>query len=286
MKVLITGAGGQLGIELVATCTEAGDDVIATDRQTLDVSSRDEVLGVVTTIQPDVVVHTAAMTAVDACEDDPAAAYRSNALAARHVAEACRLAGSHLVGVSTDYVFDGTKHGAYVEFDAPNPQSVYGRSKLAGEIEVFRGCPGAAVVRTSWVSGFHGSNVVKTILRLVGSGDQPLAFVDDQVGCPTFTSDLAPLLRRIAVSRVPGVLHATNARAVSWYELAREVLGAAGLDPARVQPIRTADLVPPRPAPRPANSALDGLALRGAGFDPLPDFSGPLARLVKELKDV
>jgi dTDP-4-dehydrorhamnose reductase len=283
MKVLITGAKGQLGTELVGVCAAAGDDVIACDLDEMDITSRDAVLGTITSVAPDVVLHTAAWTAVDACEGDLPRAYVTNALACRHVAEACRLAGSHLVAISTDYVFDGTQEGPYVEWDRPNPQSAYGRSKLAGEEEVVRGCAGPAIVRTAWVCGEHGPNMVKTILGLAADPDRPLAFVDDQVGCPTFTSDLAPLLRQIAVARVPGVFHATNARPVSWYGFAREILAAAGHDPERVRPITTAELRPPRPAPRPANSVLDGLALRGAGFDPLPDFAGPLARLVKEL---
>jgi dTDP-4-dehydrorhamnose reductase len=285
MRVLITGAKGQLGTELVAVCTAAGDDVIATDLDVLDVSSRDQTLGAVTSMQPDIVLHTAAWTDVDGCERDPDRAYLANALAGRNVAEACRLAGSHLLGISTSYVFDGTKVGAYNEWDTPNPQSVYGRSKLAGELEIVRGCAGASIVRISWLCSPHGPNLVQTILRLIADRDRTLSFVDDQVSCPTFTSDLAPLVRQIAVARVPGTFHATSARAVSAYDFAREVVTAAGHDPARVHRIAAADIDPPRPAPRPANDALHSLALRGAGFDPLPDFAGPLGRLVKELLD-
>lgn len=283
MRVLVTGASGQVGTELCAVCEAAGDDVVGTDVGRMDVTSRDQVLGAVTALRPDVVVHTAAWTAVDACEDEPERAFLQNALACRHLAHACRIAGSHLVALSTDYVFDGTKAEAYSEWDAPNPLSVYGQSKLGGEREVLAGLPGAAVVRTSSVCSAHGSNIVKTVLRLAAEPDRELAFVDDQISCPTFTSDLAPLLRRIAVARVPGTLHATNSRAVSWYAFVREVLEAAGHSPDRVRPINAAELE--RPAPRPANSALDGVALRGCGFDPLPDFSGPLGRLVKELSD-
>jgi dTDP-4-dehydrorhamnose reductase len=142
------------------------------------------------------------------------------------------------------------------------------------------------VVRTSWLCGEHGANMVGTILRLVAAGDDTpgrLAFVDDQRGCPTLTADLAPALRRLAVSRIPGVFHVTNAGATTWFGFVQAVLAAAGADAARLRPITTAELDPPRAALRPANSVLDGAAWRLAGFEPLPHWSEPLERLVKEL---
>ncbi len=285
MRALVTGAGGQLGLELCRVLGAAGDEVVAGDRRRLDVTSREQVLGAVLGLRPTVVYHCAAWTDVDGCEADPGRAMLVNALASRHVAEACRLAGSHLVALSTDYVFAGDGTTPYVEWDEPGPRSAYGRSKLAGEREAGGGCPGATVVRTSWLCGADGPNVVRTALRLAAGVGRDLAFVDDQVGSPTFTSDLAPLLRRLGVARAPGTFHATNQGSVSWHGLVAEVLAAAGHDPARVRPIATADLVPPRPAPRPAYSVLEGAALRGSGFDPLPDFRDPLARLVKKLTD-
>ena len=284
MRALVTGAGGQLGAELVDVLVAAGDDVVAGGRDRLDVTSRDQVLGAVLGVRPDVVYHCAAWTDVDGCEGDPGRALLVNGLASRHVAEACRLAGSHLVAVSTDYVFAGDGTRPYVEWDEPGPRSSYGRSKLAGEREVASGCPGATVVRTSWLCGAVGRNVVRTALRLAADADTELAFVDDQVGSPTFTSDLAPLLRRLGVARAPGTFHATNQGSTSWHGFVTEILAAAGHDPTRVRPIATADLVPPRPAPRPTYSVLEGAALRGLGFDPLPGFRDPLARLVKELQ--
>ncbi|HEX9259398.1 MAG TPA: dTDP-4-dehydrorhamnose reductase [Acidimicrobiales bacterium] len=281
MRVLITGAAGQLGREVVAACGRAGDDVHALDRSRLDVTDRNAVLGCVSTVRPHAVINTAAWTAVDACEADPERAFRQNALAVRWLSEAARRFGSHLVHVSTDYVFSGDKPTAYVEWDPVAPRSVYGASKAAGEQEVG---PDATVVRTSWVCGEHGPNMVKTILRLA-SVQGELAFVDDQVGHPTFTADLAPALRSLAVDRFPGVVHVTNQRAVSWFGFAREVLEAAGLDPSRVRPIATGDLRPPRPAPRPANSVLDNAVLRMAGRPLLPDHRDPLERLVRVLRD-
>lgn len=283
MRALVTGAGGQLGSELHRVLSEAGDDVAAAGRERLDITSRDQVLGAVLGLRPDVVYHCAAWTDVDGCEGDPERALLVNGLASRHVAEACRVAGSHLVAISTDYVFAGEAARPYLEWDDPDPRSVYGRSKLAGEREVTAGCPGAAIVRTSWLCGVSGTNMCRTVLRLAADPERELAFVDDQVGSPTFTCDLAPLLRRLGVARLPGIFHATNQGATSWYGFAREVLASAGQDPGRVRAIATADLVPPRPAPRPAYSVLDGAVLRGLGIDPLPHYRDPLARLVKEL---
>jgi dTDP-4-dehydrorhamnose reductase len=183
--------------------------------------------------------------------------------------------------VSTDYVFDGRKPDPYVEWDPTNPQSAYGRSKLGGEQEVE---PDALVVRTSWMCGRHGHNMVKTILRLAGEHER-LTFVDDQRGHPSFADDVAGIVALLVSERRSGTFHVTNQGAVSWFDFARAVLQAAGLDPGRVSPIATADLDPPRPAPRPANSVLDNAALRLSGISLLPDFRTPLARLVRELVD-
>jgi dTDP-4-dehydrorhamnose reductase len=284
MRVFVTGAAGQLGSELARVCAEAGDDVTAADRATLDVGDRDAVLGAVLSTRPDTVVHCGAWTAVDDCEHDPQRAFRDNALGCRWVAEACRLAGSHLVHVSTDYVFSGEQELPYTEWDATDPRSVYGCSKLAGEDEVRHGCPGSAIVRTSWVCGAGGRNVVRTVLDLMAKDpDRQLAFVDDQRGCPSFTADLAPALRQLAAVRSPGTFHVTNTGPTSWFGFVQAVLEAAGRDPGQVRPIATADLDPPRAAPRPTNSVLEGVAWRLAGFRPLPHWSEPLERLVKEL---
>jgi dTDP-4-dehydrorhamnose reductase len=280
MKLLITGAGGQVGRELVACL--GGHDVVAVGHDQIDIADRDQVLGAVTTVRPDVIVNCAAWTAVDANEGDPDRAWTVNALAVRHLADGARRVGATVCHLSTDYVFDGTKPDPYVEWDAPNPASMYGRSKLGGELELG---PTDTIVRTSWVCGFHGANMVKTVLRLAGEHDR-LAFVDDQRGHPTFADDLAVVVARLAVERRPGLYHVTNQGAVSWYEFAREVLAAAGQDPGRVDPITTADLEPGRyPAPRPANSVLDNAALRLSGLALAPDFREPLGRLVGRLLD-
>ncbi len=283
MRILITGAGGQLGIDLVRTATAgARHHVVAADRARLDVGDRDQVLGALTELRPDLILHAGAWTDVDACEADPDRAWRVNALGCRHVAEGAAAVGAHLVSVSTDYVFDGTLPRPYHEWDRTNPQSVYGQSKLGGEREVLRRLPGAAVVRTSWVCGLHGANMVKTVLHLAAQGG-PLRFVDDQRGCPTFTADLAGMILELGVGRRPGIFHVTNQGPTSWYEFAREVVAFAGLDPAMVEPIATADIAPPRAALRPANSVLDNAALRLGSVPLLPDHREPLERVVKML---
>jgi len=280
VKILVTGAAGQLGREIVDVATGDGHDVFAASRAELDVTKPDVVRAVVLRERPAVIVHAAAWTAVDACESDGNKAMLHNGAASRFVVDAAREVGARVVYISTDYVFDGTKPTPYVETDVPNPQSVYGASKLAGEQAVDTAID--TVVRVSWLSGFHGANMVKTILRIAAQQDT-LTFVDDQIGCPTFADDAAKMITRLATEARPGTWHVTNQGAVSWYEFTREVLRAAGHDPARVQPVRTRDLVPPRPAPRPANSVLDNAAMRGAGIPLLDDFRIPLARLVTRL---
>jgi dTDP-4-dehydrorhamnose reductase len=195
------------------------------------------------------------------------------------VADAARRVGARVCYLSTDYVFDGTKPDPYVEWDPPHPLSVYGRSKYAGEREVD---PDATIIRTSWVCGRHGQNMVKTILRLAAD-HKPLIFVDDQRGHPTFAADLAPMIVRLVVDRRPGLFHVTNQGVVSWYEFARAVLDAAGLDASLVRPTTAADLDPPRPAPRPANSVLDNAALRLDGLPLLPHYRDSLESLVADL---
>jgi dTDP-4-dehydrorhamnose reductase len=300
VRVLVTGAEGQLGRDLadalagrVPPGALAGDartgrlghrtpcDVVALGHRALDVADRSAVATAIEGTRPDVVVHAGAWTAVDACESDPERAFAVNATGTRHVAEAAARIGAHVVYVSTDYVFDGTADRPYVEWDRPNPASVYGRSKLGGELELG---PQATVVRTSWVCGSRGANMVRTVLRLAATPGE-LRFVDDQRGCPTFTADLAGAIAVLATERMPGVFHVTNQGATTWFDFARAILGAAGLDPERVAPIATADLQPPRPAPRPANSVLDNAALRHCGLALLPSWEDALSRLVHAVAD-
>jgi len=281
VRIVVTGSNGQLGTE-VMDLLGASDhhEVLGLDLPDHDLTDRDHVLGVLTSFEPDLILHGAAFTAVDVCGEQVEAAYRVNCAATRFVADGARRVGAHVVYVSTDYVFDGTKPTPYVEWDRPNPQSVYGRTKLGGESEID---PGWTIARTSWVCGRHGNNMVKTLLRLADERDT-LSFVDDQIGHPTFAQDLAAMVVKLGLERVPGVFHTTNQGAVSWYGFARAVFAAAGHDPDRISPITTAELDPPRPAPRPANSVLDNLAWRLHGFVPSRDFHEPLDEVVAWLR--
>ena len=301
MRILITGADGQLGRDLLdclagqvpaggRRCALLGPEgpraglhheVLGTDIGNMPVDDRDAVLTTFTSFRPELVLHGGALTAVDRCETEVDLAYAVNAIGTRNVAEAAALVGAHMVYVSTDYVFDGTSSRPYREWDTTGPASVYGASKLAGERECRTG---STIVRTSWVCGAHGANMVVTALRLAGSGDGELHFIDDQHGSPTFTADLAPAIVTLGLDRRPGIFHVTNSGATTWWGFVRAILAEAGADPERVRPISTAELDPPRPAPRPANSVLDNMALRLHGLPALPAWEDGLARLVPALQ--
>jgi dTDP-4-dehydrorhamnose reductase len=279
-RVLVTGAGGQVGHEAVALFEQAGWDVTGVDHSGLDIADRVAVRTCIEELRPAAVVNLAAWNAVDAAESDPDGAMAVNGTAVRHLANACRRVGAHLTHVSSDYVFDGTKDGPYDEWDEVNPLSAYGRSKAAGEREAG---PDALVVRTSWVCGAHGHNAVKTVLKLAAENDNALRFVTDQQGCPTMAADLAAALVTMVGEGVTGIFHVTNARPVTWYEFVQEILVAGGHPAERVEPILTEQMDPPRPAPRPRNSVLDGKALRLSGLPALRDHGEALDDLVRNL---
>ena len=300
MRILITGGNGQLGRDLrdcLAGRVPAGGrrcallgpegpragldhEVLSTDIDTMRVDDRDAVLATFMSFRPELVLHGGALTAVELCETEVDTAYAVNAVGTRNVAEAAALVGAHVLYVSTDYVFDGTSTRPYREWDTPNPASVYGASKLGGERECG---PGSTIVRTSWVCGAHGRNMVVTALRLA-EGDGVLRFVDDQHGSPTFTADLAPAIVTLGLDRRPGLFHVTNRGATTWWGFVRAILTEAGADAERVLPIKTHELDPPLLAPRPANSVLDNMALRLSGLPALPDWQDALARLVPALR--
>jgi dTDP-4-dehydrorhamnose reductase len=253
VKVLVTGSAGQLGIDVVARLAH-DHEVTPLSHGQLDVSDRAGVRNAVEAAAPEVIVNCAAWTAVDECEADPERAFRVNASGPGNLCDAARAYGARIVHVSTDYVFDGTKATPYHEGDTPNPRSVYGQSKLAGEQALG---PEDTIIRTSWIVGPNGRNMLKTILALLEHGDT-LRFVDDHL---------------------PGLFHVTNASPVSWYGFACEVAEAAGADPSGVLPISTSDLVPPRPAPRPVNSVLETRSLSAFGLSPLRDHREALDEL-------
>jgi dTDP-4-dehydrorhamnose reductase len=276
MRILVTGADGQLGRELADAAADRPDiELVGLGRADLDITAPASIAAAMTAHRPDVVVNAAAFTNVDRCESEPETAVGVNAVAVAHLADACRAAGAHLVQVSTDYVFDGTATAPYPEDARRCPRSVYGLTKAAGELAV--GDAGT-VVRTGWVCGLHGPNILTTVVRLLG---QPgtLSFVDDQIGCPTLGPDLARAVLDIAAVRPGGVLHATNAGTTSWYGFVRTVAQLLGDDPERVLPTTTEALG--RPAPRPAYSVLSNARLHAVGIEPLPPYESTLGRLLK-----
>jgi dTDP-4-dehydrorhamnose reductase len=250
MRLLVTGAAGMLGRDVVAAAGDAGHEVVALARADLDITDADAVRAAVRAARPDAVINCAAWTDVDGAETAEDAATLVNGGGAGHVAAAAAEAGALTVHVSTDYVFDGRAREPYAEDAAPAPQSAYGRSKLAGE----RAVAGerSAIVRSSWLFGPHGRNFVDTMRRL-GAERSEVAVVSDQVGCPTYTGHLAPALVDVAERGLTGVLHVAGGGRCSWLELAEATFAEAGLA-CRVRPQSTADVG--RPAPRPAFSAL------------------------------
>lgn len=275
LTVLVTGARGQLGKELLEAFP--GHEVVGT---TVDVGDRGAVHAAVLEARPDRIVHAGAWTDVDGCEGDPDRAFRSNGVGTRNVVEAAGRVGAHVVYISSDYVFAGDAGRPYTEWDEPGPLSLYGRSKLAGEREL---SPSDCIVRTSWLCGRHGKkNFVRTMLTRARAHEKT-SVVDDQMGCPTMADDLAATVARLSVDARPGVFHVTNQGAVSWFEFAREVFALGGADPALVVPITTDELQPPRPAPRPRFSVLDNAVLRLSDLPLLPDFRESLPRLVEAL---
>lgn len=280
MRVLITGGRGQLGRELAKVFgAEEGHAVLAPGRAELDVTRPEEVRRAFHDFCPEAVVHAAANTNVDGCELDEDGAYLVNALGTRNVAAAAEEAGARLVYISTDYVFDGRSRRPYKEFDPPGPLSVYGKSKLAGERFASAFCRRHFIVRTSWLYGPHGKNFVKTMLAL-GEQKGEVAVVDDQVGSPTYAPDLARFVAALVKTELYGTYHATNAGACSWYEFARAIFRAAGLERVKVRPITTAELN--RPAPRPAYSVLDNCCLRLQGLPGLRPWEEALREFLQD----
>jgi dTDP-4-dehydrorhamnose reductase len=274
MRVLITGAAGMLGQDLVGASVDAGHVLAALPRADLDIADPVAVESAVRGARPDVVFNCAAYTNVDGCETNVETALAVNGEGAGNVVRATTGAGAWIVRGSGDYVFDGAKREPYVESDAPAPLSQYGRSKLAGERAVAEGAPnGHTIVRSSWLFGAHGPCFPSTILRLAGERDQ-LSVVDDQVGCPTFTAHLAEALLALGAERPVGVVHVAAAGQCSWYEFAEAIVEAAGVA-CEVRPGRTEDLG--RPAPRPAYSVLRS---ERAGAPSLPDWRDGLAGFI------
>jgi dTDP-4-dehydrorhamnose reductase len=251
-RILVTGAGGMLGQDVVGAARRLGHDVMALARTDLDITVERAVVAALDGIRPDAVINCAAWTDVDGAETSERQAFEVNASGAGLLARAAASVGAHVVQLSTDYVFDGQARRPYVESDQADPRTAYGRTKLAGEQEVADADAGHAIVRTAWLFGLGGRNFVRTMLELAGQRDE-VSVVADQIGCPTFTGHLAPALLELAERREPGTHHVAGADHCSWNEFAVEIFAQAGID-CRVLPVTSADA--PRPAPRPAWSVL------------------------------
>jgi len=282
-RLLVVGARGQLGTDLLAAAQAAGIPVLGVGSRELDITDQQSVqrtlgyvaAGAAAAGQRAVVINAAAYTAVDDAETDRDAAFAVNADGPGNLAIAAERLGLGLIHLSTDYVFPGDGTEPYRPTDPTGPRSVYGASKLAGELRVRQACPDALVVRTAWVWGSTGSNFVKTIARLAATRPT-LSVVDDQRGTPSYTVDLAAGLLDLAGSDTPGgVLHLTNAGETTWFGFARAILEELGEDPERVRPTTTAEF--PRPAPRPAYSVLSGEEWAAAGLAPLRPWRDALA---------
>lgn len=280
MKILVTGANGQLGHDILLNLKARGIDGIPADIAEFDITQAAATERFILDNQPEAVIHCAAYTAVDKAEDDMERCQLINVTGTENIARACQKINAKLIYVSTDYVFPGIGDTPY-ETDAPTgPLSVYGKTKLAGELAVQHALKRYFIVRTSWVFGKNGSNFVKTMLRL-GKEREEVNVVCDQVGSPTYTVDLAKLLVDLALSEEYGVYHATNEGFCSWAEFATEIFRKAGLS-TRVNYVTTEQY--PARAHRPCNSRLSKASLTQAGFEVLPTWEDALSRYLVELE--
>lgn len=252
MKVLVTGANGQLGYDVIKRLEKSNIEYLGTDIDVLDITDKEQVKKSISEYRPDVVIHCGAYTAVDKAEDDRELCYAVNVLGTRYIAEACKEIDAKMVYISTDYVFNGEGDQPFEITDKPNPINYYGQTKYEGELEVQNILDKYFIVRISWVFGSNGNNFVKTMLRL-GKDRDEISVVADQIGSPTYTYDLAELLVDMIKTDKYGIYHATNEGYCSWYEFACEIFKQAKID-IKVNPIKTEDY--PTRARRPKNSRL------------------------------
>lgn len=268
VKVLVTGANGQLGYDVVKELQKQNIECYGATRQDFDIVDFKATEEFITNYMPDAVIHCAAYTAVDKAEDEKGLCYLVNASATENIAEICKKINVKMLYISTDYVFDGTKDGFYEVSDMPNPINVYGKTKLLGEQAVQRILDKYFIVRISWVFGEYGNNFVKTMLRL-GKERKEIRVVADQYGSPTYTADLAPLLVEMIQTEKYGIYHATNEGVCTWAEFAEEIFKIADMD-VKVNHITTAEY--PTRAKRPMNSRLSKEFLKFKDFRLLKNF--------------
>lgn len=282
-KILVTGANGQLGSEIKVLASHyPGFDFVFTDIDDFPLDKSGEIIANFNRIQPDAVINCAAYTAVDKAEQDQETADAINHLAIDTLATLCKDSGAKLVHVSTDYVFDGSSPVAYTEEDLPNPKSVYGATKLAGEIACSQNCPESIIIRTAWVYSEFGNNFVKTMLRLMTERDS-LGVVNDQIGSPTYAADLAEVILAILDSGKwePGIYHYSNQGEISWFDFAQDIKEIAHKT-CEIKGIPASSY--PTPAERPAFSLLDKSKIKAVyGIEPV-DYKLSLKKMMARLE--
>ncbi len=252
MKILVTGANGMLGQDLCPILEDEGYEVIETDIDNLDITNSDNVKNVLSSTKPDYVIHLAAYTNVDKAEDDEQTAYKINVTGTKNLAQTCKELDITMLYISTDYVFDGTKKEKYQTSDIPNPQNIYGKTKLLGEKEVQKN-EKYYITRTSWLYGIHGKNFVETMISL--KDKEEVKVVDDQIGCPTWTIELANGIVKIIENQMPyGIYHICGSGQTSWYGFAKKIYEIGGWS-VNLKPCKTEEF--PRPAKRPAYSVME-----------------------------
>ena len=281
MRVLVTGVKGQLGFDVVNELEKRGHVAIGTDVDNMDITDAAQVREVITANQPDVVIHCAAYTAVDAAEDNVELCRHINADGTRHIAEVCKELDCKMIYISTDYVFNGEGTHFWQPDDERSPLNVYGQTKYEGELAVESLLDKYYIVRIAWVFGINGKNFIKTMLNLGKTRDH-LTVVNDQIGSPTYTYDLANLLVDMAETDKYGRYHATNEGICSWYDFACEIFKQAGYDHVTVSPVSASEY--PAKAKRPSNSRMNKDKLTENGFDKLPTWQNALGRYLKEIE--
>lgn len=280
MKLLVSGKTGQLGHDVCKELEMRGHEVIGTGSADMDITNADAVREVLYRNRPDMVIHCAAYTAVDNAEEDEETCRKVNVDGTENIARICRELGVGMLYVSTDYVFSGIGNRPWKPEDKAEPLGVYGLTKYEGELAVKQYLEKYFIVRVSWIYGIYGKNFVKTMLRL-GEERGAVSVVDDQIGSPTYTKDLAVLLADMAESRKYGIYHASNEGVCSWYEFACQIFTEAGMNHVKVTPVDSASF--PTKAKRPNNSRMDKGKLTENGFSLLPSWQDALHRFMKEL---
>lgn len=282
MKILILGSRGMLGHSLLRSFQDASHEIIGAGHADLDITDAEATLGFVKSVRPRLVVLAAAYTRVDDCEANRELAFAVNAEGPGNVASACKQVKARLFFISTDYVFNGKKNDPYTEEDAPDPSNAYGASKLAGEKNIRDSWDDYLIVRSSWLYGFHGKNFVEAILAKSQSVSE-LKVVDDQIGAPTYTKDLAAAIAALADKEVGGILNVTNTESCSWYEFAKKILELNEITGVRVHPISSAQFN--APARRPANSRLAHNRFKEVTGLPLRPWQQALAEYLQERQE-